>query len=224
MYHIDLPLCTPYLLCCLNDPNLVSCYQNFGFVLHLFGENVLLPEKSGQLAQQQQQILEKPPGEAVPAKSSIIIVPNSSISCLSLLNAVDFLCHGKFVSSEEKKNLGAIREAIVTFKRRDEATGEKKYFKIVDNPALIAPEDWDRVVAVFVSGQAWQFKGWKWSNPVDLFRNVLGIYLTFDERPIDPNVMTWNCKILKVSKARFFLLYSIAYFLIFSMCILDQTV
>lgn len=30
----------------------------------------------------------------------------------------------------------------------------------------------DRVVAVFVMGPAWQFKGWPWNgNPVDIFTN-----------------------------------------------------
>lgn len=29
----------------------------------------------------------------------------------------------------------------------------------------------DRVCCVFVTGKVWQFKGWKWEKPVDLFSN-----------------------------------------------------
>lgn len=29
----------------------------------------------------------------------------------------------------------------------------------------------DRVLCVFTTGQAWQFKGYKWEDPKELFRN-----------------------------------------------------
>lgn len=42
--------------------------------------------------------------------------------------------------------------------------------RVIDSPQKLAPADWDRVVAVFVMGPAWQFKGWPWSgNPVEIF-------------------------------------------------------
>ena len=78
--------------------------------------------------------------------------------------------------------------------------GTKLEFKIIDDTVAktFSDKEWSRVVAVFASGQAWQFKGWKWSNPVELFQNVLGVHLTLDDRPVDANIRSWNCTVLKV--------------------------
>lgn len=43
-------------------------------------------------------------------------------------------------------------------------------YRVVDNPQRLTQGEWDRVVAVFVMGPAWQFKGWPWDgNPVEIF-------------------------------------------------------
>lgn len=165
--------------------------QDFGFVLKLFSENVLKPE----LMQVQQ--VEKPANPSS-SKTPIIIVPNSTASCLSMLNACEFLRDGVFISAEEKRNSGATRESFMLFQHTDTSTGKVKVFKLMDNPTTLSPDDWHRVVAVFVSGQTWQFKGWKWSSPVDLLKNVMGVHLTFDDRPIDNSILSWNCKTIKV--------------------------
>lgn len=49
---------------------------------------------------------------------------------------------------------------------------------MVDNPGRLSAAEWDRVVAVFVQGPAWQFKGWPWDgNPVQIFANSKYIVL-----------------------------------------------
>ncbi len=129
----------------------------------------------------------------------IIIIPNSSVSLISILNAAEFLRDGVFVSCEDKKAAGAKRIPELVIQRSDPATGAIRSYKLVDNPAGLSAGDWDRVVAIFVSGQLWQIKSCKWQTPVELFRNVLGVFLTFDNRTMDPIVQTWNCKVIKVS-------------------------
>ena len=55
-------------------------------------------------------------------------------------------------------------------------------FRVIDQPLKLQREDWDRVVAVFVQGPAWQFKGWPLANgnPVDIFnRSERAIYCLF---------------------------------------------
>ena len=43
-------------------------------------------------------------------------------------------------------------------------------YRVIDNPQKLTQQDWNRVVAVFVMGPAWQFKGWPWDgNPVEIF-------------------------------------------------------
>ena len=47
-------------------------------------------------------------------------------------------------------------------------------FILVDTPEQFKPDYWERVVAVFTTGQTWQFKSYKWQSPQELFRHVLG--------------------------------------------------
>jgi parafibromin len=114
-----------------------------------------------------------------------------------MYNVVDFLQNGKFVTAEEKKKEGAARIYNAYIKRTLQS-GQVVEYKIIDNPSKLKPEDWDRVAAVFCTGQAWQFKDWKWSNPAELFANVIGAHVCFDDRVLNTTVQSWNCKVLKV--------------------------
>ena len=53
--------------------------------------------------------------------------------------------------------------------RRKDASVTVPY-RVIDNTKNLTNAEWERVVAVFVMGPAWQFKGWPWdSNPVEIF-------------------------------------------------------
>lgn len=71
------------------------------------------------------------------------------------------------MSVEQKKQEGAKRDNEVLLHRQ--RNGVSVPYRVVDNPAKLSPNDWDRVVAVFVMGPAWQFKGYPWENPVEIF-------------------------------------------------------
>lgn len=128
-----------------------------------------------------------------------IIVPAALTGVLSIFNAQDLLQRAAYVSIEEKKQQpGAKRESVVIINRAM-SDGRMEQYKVIDNPRALRPEDWEhRVVAVFVSGQVWQFKDWYWSNPAELFQNILGVHLTMDGRVVDSTVQSWNCNVLKV--------------------------
>lgn len=137
----------------------------------------------------------------------IIIVPSAVTSVITALNAKEFLIDGVYTPVEVKKQQlqqqgGSAAAAAArnnqVIQRPASATGRSQAYKIVDDPAKLSEEDWQRVVAVFVTGQQWQFKGWKYSSPVELFQHVLGLHLTIDDRVLDPTILTWNCKVLKV--------------------------
>lgn len=75
----------------------------------------------------------------------------------------------RFVSTEEKKQSGSKRDNELLLQRRKEG-GMTVPYRVVDNPQRLTQSEWDRVVAVFVMGPAWQFKGWPWDgNPVEIF-------------------------------------------------------
>ncbi len=62
----------------------------------------------------------------------------------------------------------------------------------MDTPEQFKPDYWARVVAVFTTGQTWQFKGYKWQSPPDLFKNVLGIYVGWRGEDIPGTVKGWG--------------------------------
>ena len=59
------------------------------------------------------------------------------------------------------------------------------------------------MVAVFVQGPAWQFKGWPWDgNPVEIFARIAAFHLKWDEMPTDANVQKWAVNVLSLSKTK----------------------
>jgi hypothetical protein len=128
----------------------------------------------------------------------IIIVPNSLTTPISSVNVKDFLEANTYVPVEEKKKAGGKRQPTQTISLKM-ASGELQEFLVVDSGKEIKEQDWDRVVAIFVSGQAWQFKGLKWPIPVELFHHVLGVHVAMDNIPVGKEVSGWNCKVLKIN-------------------------
>lgn len=141
-----------------------------------------------------------------PRVNPIIIVPSAVTSVITGLNAKELLIDGIYTPVEVKRQQqmatsggGLRKDKEQVILRPSSATGRSQAYKIIDDPTKLSDADWGRVVAVFVTGQQWQFKGWKYSNPVDLFQHVLGVHVAIDDRVLDPTVLTWNCKVLKVS-------------------------
>ncbi|CAF97531.1 unnamed protein product [Tetraodon nigroviridis] len=130
-----------------------------------------------------------------------------------MLNAKDLLQDLKFVTSEDKKKQGIPRDNEVLLQRRKDqiqpggtTLSVTVPYRIIDQPLKLAPQDWDRVVAVFVQGPAWQFKGWPWllpdGSPVDIFAKIRAFHLKYDEAKMDPNVQKWDVTVLELSRHR----------------------
>ncbi|EAL70335.2 RNA polymerase II complex component [Dictyostelium discoideum AX4] len=136
-------------------------------------------------------------------RTPIIIVPSSLTATISLYNVLEFLQHSLFRPTLEKKQEMAsqniIKPPMITF---DRITTQKVTYEVIDNIKSLKPEDWYRVVAAFVQGEAWQFKDWKWSNPADLFANIRGFYVKFDDSNLPDVVKSWDVKVLHISKSK----------------------
>ena len=65
-------------------------------------------------------------------------------------------------------------------------------FILVDTPEQFKPDYWSRVVAVFTTGQTWQFKSYKWQSASDLFKNALGIYVGWRGEDVPSTVKGWG--------------------------------
>ncbi|KUF91152.1 hypothetical protein AM588_10002954 [Phytophthora nicotianae] len=54
------------------------------------------------------------------------------------------------------------------------------------------------VVGVIVSGQSWQFKGWKWKFPLEVFKKVCGVHIYNQGSQLNPEIKQWDVKVLMI--------------------------
>ncbi|KAJ7593726.1 RNA polymerase II-associated protein [Mycena floridula] len=81
---------------------------------------------------------------------------------------------------------------------------QAKYF-IVDSVEALSkfgPDAWERVVCVMTTGQAWQFRPYKWNEPRVLFHHVKGIYISWSNDPPNTKIKDWNVTELKIDPNR----------------------
>lgn len=137
------------------------------------------------------------------SKTPIIIIPSANnTSLITMYNAKDILQDMKFVTSEEKRAIGCKKETDILLQRRKEG-GLTVPYRLIDNPQKLSSSDWERVVAVFVMGPAWQFKGWPYDgNPVEIFSKICGFHIKYDEMRTDPNVSRWAVTVIQLSREK----------------------
>lgn len=140
--------------------------------------------------------LPKPPQKRV-SRTPIIIVPATPTSLITMNNCKGILQDLKYVdnkASGERKEF----DVLIQRKKPDNST---IMYRVIDNPLKLQEQDWSRVVAVFVQGPAWQFKGWPWNgNPVEIFSRIKAFHLKFDEMKLDANVAKWNVEVIELSR------------------------
>ena len=135
-----------------------------------------------------------------PSRTPIIIIPAAPKSLISMYNAKEILQDLRFVSTDDKKSSGGKRENELLIQRRKEG-GLTVPYRVIDNPAKLTNADWDRVVAVFVMGQAWQFKGWPWDgNPVVIFSKIAAFHLKWDDSNLEKNIGNWAVGVIQLSR------------------------
>ena len=110
---------------------------------------------------------------------------------MSPINSMLLVATIRYISVEEKKTNCKRKETEVLLQRRKpDPSGQMASvpYQVLDNPLRLTPSDWwvctasccdhvihyrKRVVAVFVAGPSWQFKGWPWivkgGSPADIF-------------------------------------------------------
>ncbi|KAL8904067.1 MAG: hypothetical protein Q9207_003528, partial [Kuettlingeria erythrocarpa] len=103
----------------------------------------------------------------------IILLSPSASSLLRLSNIKSFLSDGIYTpptTSTTAANILHISRLCPTIDAH-----RPLRFILVDTPEQFKPDYWNRVVAVFTTGQTWQFKGYKWQHAPDLFKECLGV-------------------------------------------------
>ncbi|KAK5686442.1 accessory factor associated with RNA polymerase II [Elasticomyces elasticus] len=119
----------------------------------------------------------------------IILLSPSASSLLRMPNIKSFLEEGIYTTPD-----GGTSSNILHLTRTLPAVSPTKplRFILVDDPASFRPDYWERLVAVFTTGQTWQFKNYKWQQPADLFSHALGIYVGWKGELVPDTVKGWG--------------------------------
>jgi len=142
-------------------------------------------------------------------KKPVIVVPKGMTAPITLINAHEFLANARFVSRDVMiKQGGRQRVPPTTFTRNvrvvgGNGTGLVEY-EILDNPKKLGanPKEWERIVAVIVLGQGWQFKDWPngYKDPVRLFSMTYGFFISMEGDKLPPEVSGWRLKQAKLNR------------------------
>lgn len=127
----------------------------------------------------------------------IILLSPSASSLIRMPNVKSFLQDGHYVAPE---NASSTAPNILHLTRMLPTIDDQRpmRFILVDSPDQFRPDYWNRVVAVFTTGQAWQFKNYKWQAPADLFSHVLGVYVGWTGEAAPDTVKGWGRGVLSV--------------------------
>ncbi|KAG7377448.1 accessory factor associated with RNA polymerase II [Phytophthora pseudosyringae] len=126
----------------------------------------------------------------------IIVVPAGFSDLFTMLNARDFLEDGVYVSNMQKKKEGNRKQQSMMITHEED--GHVYTFKVVDTVNRFREKDWRSVVGVIVSGQSWQFKGWKWKFPLEVFKKVCGVHIYNQGAQLTPDIKQWDVKVLMI--------------------------
>lgn len=123
----------------------------------------------------------------------IILLSPSASALLRLSNARSFLGEGRFIPPETDATTTNMLHVTRNMPNIDPTRPLR--FILVEGPEQFKPEYWNRVAAVFTTGQTWQFKNYKWSNPNELFKHVLGVYIGWRGEQRPDNVLAWGHRV-----------------------------
>lgn len=115
-------------------------------------------------------------GKGKPDGPPIIIVPSASQTLLNNFNVKEFLEDGVYVAPDVKVKAMAKKVDIV-FVQRKMGRERPVPYEVRDKVAGLTAKDWERVVAIFVLGKDWQFKGWPFSDRVEIFNKCKCFHL-----------------------------------------------
>jgi len=147
----------------------------------------------------------------------IIMISSSPTSLITMYNVRRFLQESIFEPSADARSRAAaegttraedlipIDRERTTIEPGGQARASAQRYYVVDSVEALnkfGADAWDRVVCVLTTGQVWQFRPYKWSEPRVLFHHVKGIYVSWANDPPNPKVKDWNVTELKIDPHR----------------------
>ncbi|KAF2725718.1 CDC73-domain-containing protein [Polychaeton citri CBS 116435] len=127
----------------------------------------------------------------------IILLSPSASSLLRMQNIKSFLSDGLYTPAETNSTGSNILHLTRLMPNIDPTRPLR--FILVDSPDQFRPDYWNRVVAVFTTGQTWQFKNYKWQQPAELFSHAVGVYVGWKGEIVPDTVKGWGRGVLSVT-------------------------
>lgn len=140
------------------------------------------------------------PAPSTKRQDPIILVSPSASSILRMSNIKPFLESGVYHPPESSTAASNLLHLTRLLPSIDPVRPFR--FILVDSPDQFRPDYWNRVVAVFTTGQNWQFKGYKWPQPAELFARVHGVYVGWDGEPVPQGVLDYASGVQRVQLQR----------------------
>jgi len=186
-------------------------------VLEIFLESVDSKKAKGSTLAKVAKRAEKTKKSHLIGQKPVIVVPKGMTAPIILMNAYEFLANGRYVprdvivKQQRQRGAGNVPVApITTFTRQVGGTaassnpGQVEY-EITDNPKRLLgmdPANWDRIVAIFVLGQKWQFADWvkDFRDPVHLFNKAFGFFVSLEGDKIPEDVQGWAVRRAKLNR------------------------
>ncbi|KAG6841737.1 hypothetical protein C0991_007623 [Blastosporella zonata] len=145
------------------------------------------------------------------------MISSSPTALITMHNVKRFLQESAFEPSQEARASAAAagnskpEDMIPVYRKRThidssgkETETQARYYVVDSVEALskFGADAWDRVVCVMTTGQAWQFRPYKWNEPIQLFHHVKGIYVSWANDPPNTKIKDWNVMELKIDPHR----------------------
>ncbi|KAJ3326684.1 hypothetical protein HDU76_012727 [Blyttiomyces sp. JEL0837] len=147
-------------------------------------------------------------------KIPIIVVPAALSATITLFNIKQFIGadNPTYVPTETFVQRSEQKPPMVMIERKNVPTNIPRVYQVIDSVDRLRADDWSRIVAVFATGQEWQFKNWKIGSgsPVEIFSKVKGFCLKWSTDVANEKVKAWNVTVLSVSRERRHLDYQVA--------------
>ncbi|ODQ66564.1 RNA polymerase II accessory factor, partial [Nadsonia fulvescens var. elongata DSM 6958] len=164
-------------------------------------DSIMLHFKNKQQQSKSKSRVEKISVSSSRNRDPIILISPSASSLLNMFNAKEFLENGRF---DPNTGSGTPASNIQMISHHTKRMGTLRFVVTDSIERFTKDEHWDRVVAVFTTGQAWQFKPYKWSDPYELFQKTKGFCLIYDNENIPGEVKNWNVETLNINRNRRF--------------------
>lgn len=144
-----------------------------------------------------------PRKRSVQHKDPIILIPSAASSIITIANIKQFLLESNYINPREISV--SLKDDLVTLEKKFDKIHKPIRFLVVNNTRMFTkPEYWDRVVAVFTTGHAWQFNNYQWNTPQALFQHCKGYYFYFNGEEVPQHVQQWNVQRVELDRNRRF--------------------